>query len=96
MSVVYTQNPAGQNTTAGQQPLVSVCCLTIAAGDDFHSKYSPLPDYSIKLSEEETVGDEAASHAGWTSFAGVVGSLITMAVIWVTAWFLRKKQPAKA
>lgn len=69
---------------------------TIAAVDDFHSKYSPLPDYSIRPSEEETAGDEAASHAGWTSFAGVLGSLITMAVIWVTAWFLRKKQPAKA
>jgi len=70
---------------------------TIAAVDDFHSKYSPLPDYSIRPSEAgETTGDEVSSHAGWTSFAGVVGSLITMAAIWATAWLLRKKQPAKA
>jgi len=70
---------------------------TIAAVDDFHSKYSPLPDYSIRPSEAgEATGDEAASDAGWTSFAGVVGSLITMAAIWVAAWFLRKKQPARA
>jgi cobalt/nickel transport system permease protein len=68
----------------------------IAAVDDFQSKYSPLPDYSVRASKlGETPPQEAKSAAaGWTSFAGVVGSALTMAFIWLTAWLLRKKQPA--
>jgi len=64
----------------------------IAAVDDFQSKYSPLPDYSIR---SRTPGQSSASPAqaarGWTSFAAVLGSAITMLLIWVTARILRKK-----
>jgi len=60
---------------------------TIEAVDDFHGRYSLLPDYSIRAS----MAQNADVSVGWTSFAGVVGSIITMAVIWLLAWGLRKK-----
>jgi cobalt/nickel transport system permease protein len=67
----------------------------ITAVDDFQSKYSPLPDYSIRTSKQgETPKQEVKTAAGWTSFAGVLGSALTMAFIWLAAWLLRKKQPA--
>jgi len=69
----------------------------ITAVDDFQSKYSPLPDYSVRASKlGETNGEEAELSAGWTSFAGVVGSAVTMVFIWLAAWILRKRQPSKA
>jgi cobalt/nickel transport system permease protein len=68
--------------------------------DNFQSKYSLLPDYSIRASKlgeaVEQEAEQAELSAGWTSFAGVVGSAVTMGVIWLTAWFLRKKQPSAA
>jgi cobalt/nickel transport system permease protein len=56
------------------------------AVDDFQSRYSVLPDYSIRSASEEV-------SAGWTSFAGVAGSAVTMALVWVTARVLRRKRP---
>jgi len=65
----------------------------ITAVDDFQSKYSLMPDYSARASKLGDVADRQADiGAGWTSFAGVVGSAVTMAVIWFTAWMLRRKQ----
>ncbi len=70
---------------------------TIAAVDDFQSKYSLLPDYSVRTSElGKAASQEVETSAGWTSFAGVLGSCLTMALIWLIARLLRKKQPAKA
>jgi cobalt/nickel transport system permease protein len=67
----------------------------ITAVDDFQSKYSPLPDYSARTSKlGATSGQVAETSAGWTSFAGVLGSALTMAFIWLIAWLLRKKQSA--
>jgi cobalt/nickel transport system permease protein len=70
---------------------------TVAAVDDFQSKYSLLPDYSRRASKlGQPAGEEAELSAGWTSFAGVVGSAITMGLIWLLAWTLRKRLPLKA
>jgi len=70
---------------------------TIAAVDDYQSKYSLLPDYSIRASGlGEAAEEEAQTAAGWTSFAGVVGSALTMATIWLIAWVLRKKRSPQA
>ena len=80
----------------GFETVVSNDDSTIAAVDDFQSKYSLLPGYSRRGSAiGETGKDMAESSAGWTSFAGVVGSAVTCAVIWLTAWLLRKKQSVK-
>ncbi len=76
------------------QPAVSNPDAKIAAVDGLQSKYSPLPDYSVRGSKLGRVADQQASAgAGWTSFAGVFGSVVTMAVIWLTASILRKRQP---
>ncbi len=65
----------------------------IATVDDFQSRYSPLPDYSIRTSKlGKSAEQDIEIAAGWTSFAGVIGSAITMAFIWLTARILRKKQ----
>jgi cobalt/nickel transport system permease protein len=67
----------------------------IVVVDDFQSKYSPLPDYSVRTSKlGVSPKQQAGAAAGWTSFAGVVGSALTMAFIWLAAWLLRKKQSA--
>jgi len=65
---------------------------TINAVDQFQSKYSPLPDYSIRASQSGQETEKSADlSAGWTSFAGIIGSGITMSFIWFFAWILRKK-----
>jgi len=89
----YAERPDQPNF----EPAVSNDDPTIAAADDFQSRYSPLPDYSIRASElGKAAEQEVEAAAGWTSFAGVVGSGITMAVIWLTAQLLRKKRTPEA
>lgn len=76
------------------QPVVSNPDSRIAAVDDLQSKYSPLPDYSARRSRLGQVAEQQAdAGAGWTSLAGVLGSVITMVLIWLTAVILRKRQP---
>ncbi len=67
----------------------------IAAVDDFQSKYSPMPDYSIRSSKLGQTPTQQIEAAGWTSFAGVLGSASTMVFIWLTAKILRKKETAQ-
>lgn len=67
----------------GFEPIVKNENTTIAAVDEMQSKYAPLPDYSVR----------GASSAGWTSFAGVVGSVLTMIVVWLVVLLLRKIRP---
>jgi cobalt/nickel transport system permease protein len=85
----YTERPDEPDF----EPLVSNQDARITAVDEFQSKYSLLPDYSARASKLGQVAEqEADAGAGWTSFAGVVGSLVTMTVIWLTAWLLRRKR----
>jgi cobalt/nickel transport system permease protein len=67
----------------GFEPIVKNENTTIAAVDEVQSKYAPMPDYSVR----------GASSAGWTSFAGVVGSVLTMIVVWLVVLLLRKMRP---
>jgi len=77
----------------GFETVVSNPDSRITAVDDFQSKYSLMPDYSARASKLGDVAEQEADlGAGWTSFAGIVGSAVTMAVIWLTAWMLRRKQ----
>jgi cobalt/nickel transport system permease protein len=66
----------------GFKPIVSNDSAVIAKTDQIQTKYAPLPDYSVR----------GSSSAGWTSFAGVVGSALTMAVIWAVVTLLRRRQ----
>ena len=68
------------------EPIVENDAAAIAKVDDIQSKYSPMPDYSIRTT------DQAGAAAGWTSFAGVIGSGLTMISVWFAARLLRKKQ----
>ena len=70
----------------GFETVVSNPDSRITAVDDFQTKYSLMPDYSARASKLGDVAEQEADiGAGWTSFAGVVGSAVTMAVIWLTA-----------
>jgi len=75
------------------QTIVSNPDTRITAVDDLQSKYSLMPEYSVRASKHgDVTGEQANAGAGWTSFAGIFGSAATMAVIWLTAWMLRRKQ----
>ncbi len=77
----------------GFETVVSNPDSRITAVDDFQSKYSLMPDYSARASKLGDVADQQVDlGAGWISFAGIVGSAVTMAVIWLTAWMLRRKK----
>jgi cobalt/nickel transport system permease protein len=65
------------------KPIIKNENTAIGAVDEMQSKYTPMPDYSVR----------GSSGAGWTSFAGVVGSILTMIVVWLVVLLLRKKRP---
>ena len=75
-------------------PMVANDSTAIEHVDDFQARYAPLPDYSCRIEPMgQATGHEADVAAGWTSFAGVIGSAITMGLIWGIAVILRKRQP---
>ena len=100
LSLLASDLPDGLEWSYAERPdqpdfkaAVSNKSPAIVTADDFQSKYSPLPDYSLRTSAVGKISEEGTDiSAAWTSFAGVLGSVLTMAVIWLTAWSLRKKQ----
>jgi cobalt/nickel transport system permease protein len=72
------------------KPIVSNEDPRITAVDQFQSKYTPMPDYSARDSKMGKPAQPVGT-AGWTSFAGVAGSILTMCLIWLLAKLLRKK-----
>ena len=79
------------------EPIVSNDDTRVTAVDDFQTRYTPLPDYSVRSSRLGRAATENVQvSAGWTSFAGVVGSILTMVFIWLAARLLRKKQASLA
>jgi cobalt/nickel transport system permease protein len=66
------------------KPLVNNEDSRILAADEIHSKIALMPDYSARgASEEHPVS------AGWTSLAGILGSMVCMGIIWLVAKLLR-------
>jgi cobalt/nickel transport system permease protein len=66
------------------KPLVTNEDSRILAADEIHSKIALMPDYSARgASEEHPVS------AGWTSLAGILGSMVCMGIIWLVAKLLR-------
>lgn len=89
LSLLASNKPDGLEWSYSQRPdqpdfkpIVTNEDSSIAAVDELQSKYTPLPDYSVRGSQT----------AAWTSFAGVVGSALTMAVIWIVVSLLRSKR----
>ena len=85
----YTERPDQPDF----ETFVSNDSATMEAVDGFHSRYSLLPDYSLRVSQSDETNTNVSP--GWTSFAGVFGSGLTMAIIWLTAWGLKKRQLSK-
>jgi len=75
------------------EPVISIESHTVASVEDFQSRYSPLPDYTIRASSFGAVarGKLVEAGAGWQSFAAVFGSALTMGAIWLACRALRKK-----
>jgi cobalt/nickel transport system permease protein len=66
------------------KPLVMNEDVRIQAADEIHRKIALMPDYSARgASEEHPIS------AGWTSLAGILGSMVCMCIIWLWARFLR-------
>jgi len=79
------------------EPIISNDDSRITAVDDLQSKYSLLPDYTARTAGlGQRAEQESQASAGWTSFAGVVGSVLTMGFIWLAAWALRKRKSPEA
>jgi cobalt/nickel transport system permease protein len=100
LSLLASDLPDGLEWSYAERPdqpdfeaVVSNESPAVSMVDDFQSKYSVLPDYSLRSSAIGKIGEqEPGVSAGWTSFAGVVGSVLTMTVIWLVARILRKNQ----
>lgn len=77
------QNGSPQNTPS----------QTVAALADLHSRLAPLPNYGIRnapLGQANTPGSNP--QAGWTSFAGVVGTLTLMLLLWSGGRLLKRRR----
>lgn len=78
------------------KPVISNDNPSIIAVENFQSQYTPLPDYSKRSSPPGEVPEhKIQATPGWTSFAGIAGSAITMAFIWLAAWALRRSRTEK-
>ena len=96
LSLVASGLPDGLEWSYAERPdqpdfetVVSNEDSRVTAVDNFQKKYAPLPDYSRRVSplgQTEKVDVNVSS--GWTSFAGVLGSAITMFFIWLAARLL--------
>ena len=71
----YAHRPDQPNFT----PMTDNTDVSVVQADRIQEKISLMPDYNSTLA------------AGWKSFAGVTGSLITMAAIWIAACIIRRK-----
>ena len=97
LSLLASQNPDGlewsyleRPDNPNFKPLVHNQSSMIAAIDRLQSKYAPMPDYTIRASQ-----NASSPAAGWTSLAAIFGSVITMSLIYVIARAARPKpQPA--
>jgi len=76
----YAQRP----DQPGFKPVVENPDSRIHKADEIHSKIALMPDYSVR-----TASDEHPASAGWTSLAGVAGSMVCMGLIWLSARLLR-------
>lgn len=75
------------------EPVISNESGTVTSIDNFQSRYSPLPDYTVRASAFGEIAQGRLVEAGtaWQSFAAVSGSVATMGLIWLACWALRKK-----
>jgi len=74
------------------RPMVFNPSPHVAAANQLASRYTPLPDYSCRAAPiGEVARAESNAAAGWTSFAGVTGSLLSMGLVWLCVRLIRTK-----
>ena len=86
----------------GAEQAIANDSTAIAVVDRWQSRWSPLPDYARReaaLGQPSVAETKAAAAAwpnpdGWGSVAGVLGTIVTLGLLYVTARILRKAAPA--
>jgi cobalt/nickel transport system permease protein len=98
LSLVASSNPDGLEWSYKErpdqpsfQPVVRNDSSVMAAADKLQEAYTPMPDYSLRATGDDKEGRQ---WAGWTSFAGVFGSLLTMFIVWGVAKLLSGRRIA--
>jgi len=90
-----------EHNYGGTEAAVRPPSPTIAAVDEFQSRYSPMPDYSGRAADlgavaPESEPEEAAEDAwpnvnGWGSLAGLTGTALTLLIVYALSIILRPK-----
>lgn len=93
LSLYSSEMPDGLEWSYAERPdqpqfetIISNNSKAVTAANQLQSKYSPLPDYTLRTSQEDQL-----QKAGWTSFAAVTGSGLTMAMIWACSLIMKRK-----
>jgi cobalt/nickel transport system permease protein len=96
LSLVASSNPDGLEWSYKErpdqpqfEPVVQNESPVIIAADRLQERFTPMPDYTAKAAGD---GNAQESWAGWTSFAGVFGSLLTMLIVWGVARLLNGRR----
>jgi cobalt/nickel transport system permease protein len=102
LSLIASSNPDGlewsykeRPNQPGFAPVVANDSSIVASADRLQAEYTPLPDYSVRAEETSASSDRVAPagpQAGWTSFAGVVGAIVTMLIVWAVAKLLHGRR----
>ena len=85
----YAEHKYGQADQAVKPP-----SKAMAAVDEIQDKYSPLPDYSKRpaaLGTSAAEGDGQAAGDGWGSLAGVIGTAVTLLLVYGLSVLIRRK-----
>jgi len=87
----YLEHTYGQADSA-----VKPASPAIAAVDDLQSEYTPLPDYTARPDAADEVSTESAwpNVDGRASLAGLIGTAVTLVVVYVAALLLRRRSAA--
>jgi len=90
-------DPSFESVVANTDPVV-------ARADQLQARYTPLPDYSIRsapsghgdvdLPDAQPTTPSVTPAVAWTSLAGLIGSALTMGLVWLIGRTLRKEHPA--
>lgn len=98
ISLYASGNPDGLEWSYAERPdqpeftsSISNDSATIAKVDELHSRMSLMPDYTRRPGDLASVPSSA-----WQSLAAVVGSIATMAVIYLLAQIARRKNGCHA
>lgn len=103
LSLFASQHPDGlewsyaeRGDQAAFESIITNQSPTIATADNFQSRYSLMPDYSKRsVSFGKAAAQKHEAAIGWTSLAGVTGSIAVMAVIYICGTVIRKRNGCK-